>query len=115
MIILDTNVLSALMRQTEQPRTSIWNTSVTVLEIRFGLQILAATKHRTAVLQVFTAISRSETLFSKNDLIPIRRTTVNNKPKCFNYTRCFAPARNRSAMVQIGNEVRGLHPNCWPQ
>ena len=50
MIILDTNVLSALMYLTpdkkvvawldQQPRTSIWTTSVTVLEVRFGLQIM---------------------------------------------------------------------------
>jgi predicted nucleic acid-binding protein len=47
MIILDANVLSALMRQSvdkkvldwhdQQPRTSIWTTSVTILEICFGL------------------------------------------------------------------------------
>jgi len=56
MIILDTNVLSALMRQTpdqkvvvwldRQPRTSIWISSVTVLEVRFGLQIIPAGKRR---------------------------------------------------------------------
>jgi toxin FitB len=48
MILLDTNVLSALMRQRPAPevinwldrqaRTSVWTTSVTVLEIRIGLQ-----------------------------------------------------------------------------
>jgi len=63
MIILDTNVLSALMRQVpdknvvawldRQPRTSIWTTSVTVLEVRFGLQILAGGKRRSALVQAF--------------------------------------------------------------
>src|ERR1041384_1387825 len=63
MIILDTNVLSALMRQTpepevvawldQQPRTSIWTTSITLLEIRFGLQILATGKRRIALIQAF--------------------------------------------------------------
>jgi predicted nucleic acid-binding protein len=63
MIILDTNVLSALMRQTpdenvvawldKQPRTSIWTTSITVLEVRFGLQIMAAGRRRSALLQAF--------------------------------------------------------------
>ena len=63
MIILDTNVLSALMRQTpdqrviewldEQPRTSVWTTSVTVLEIQFGLQILAAGKRRNLLTEAF--------------------------------------------------------------
>jgi toxin FitB len=63
MIILDTNVLSTLMRQTpdqrviawldRQPRTSIWTTSVTVLEIRFGLQIMPSGKRRSTLLQAF--------------------------------------------------------------
>lgn len=66
MIILDTNVLSALMRQTpdpsvvawldQQPRLSIWTTSVTVLEVRFGLQIMASGKRRSAVLQAFESV-----------------------------------------------------------
>jgi toxin FitB len=66
MIILDTNVLSALMRVTpeknvvawldRQPRTSIWTTSVTVLEIRFGLQTMPAGKRRSALLQAFEAV-----------------------------------------------------------
>ena len=57
MIILDTNVLSTLMQKTpdqsvvawldQQPRTSIWTTSVTVLEIRFGLQIMPSGKRRS--------------------------------------------------------------------
>jgi len=68
-IILDTNVLSALMRQTPdhqviawldgQPRTSIWTTSITVLEVRFGLQITPAGKRRSQLLQAFeTALDK---------------------------------------------------------
>lgn len=63
MIILDTNVLSALMRQVpehnvvawldRQPRTSVWTTSVTVFEIQFGLQILATGKRRTLLTEAF--------------------------------------------------------------
>jgi predicted nucleic acid-binding protein len=63
MIILDTNVLSALMRQApdqsvvawldRQPRASVWTTSVTVFEIRFGLQILATGKRRTLLTTAF--------------------------------------------------------------
>ena len=66
MIILDTNVLSALMSVTpdknviawldRQPRTSIWTTSVTVLEVRFGLQIMASGKRRSALLQAFEGV-----------------------------------------------------------
>ena len=66
MIILDTNVLSALMRPApdervvawldRQPRTSIWTTSVTVLEVRYGLQIMAAGKRRSLLLEAFDAL-----------------------------------------------------------
>jgi predicted nucleic acid-binding protein len=66
MIILDTNVLSALMRQTpdrdvvawldRQPRTSVWTTSVTILEVGFGLQILPAGKRRSLLIQAFEAV-----------------------------------------------------------
>jgi len=66
MIILDTNVLSALMTEApdrqviawldKQPRTSIWTTSVTILEIRFGLQILPAGKRRSLLIQAFGAV-----------------------------------------------------------
>jgi predicted nucleic acid-binding protein len=63
MIILDTNVLSALMRVTpdkdvvawldRQPRTSIWTTAITILEVQFGLQIMASGKRRSALEQAF--------------------------------------------------------------
>lgn len=66
MIILDTNVLSALMRQTpdtevvawldRQPRTSVWTTSVTILEVQFGLQILSAGKRRSLLMEAFQAV-----------------------------------------------------------
>ena len=66
MIILDTNVLSALMRQAPdqevidwldaQARSSVWTTAVTVLEIRFGLQILPAGKRRSLLIQAFGAV-----------------------------------------------------------
>jgi predicted nucleic acid-binding protein len=70
MIILDTNVLSALMRQTadknviawldKQPRTSVWTTSVTILEIQFGLQILPAGKRRSLLIEAFHAVLADE-------------------------------------------------------
>jgi predicted nucleic acid-binding protein len=66
MIVLDTNVFSALMQVSpepkviawlnRQPRTSVWTTSVTVFEIRFGLQIMASGKRRTALLQKFESL-----------------------------------------------------------
>ena len=63
MIILDTNVLSALMHQIpdpdvltwldRQPGTSIWTTSVTILEIRYGLQIMTTGKRKSFLWQAF--------------------------------------------------------------
>jgi len=63
MTILDTNVLSALMHVApdknvvawldRQPRASIWISSITVLEIRFGLQIMPGGKRRSALIQSF--------------------------------------------------------------
>jgi predicted nucleic acid-binding protein len=63
MIVLDTNVLSALMQLVpdknvvawldRQPRASIWITSITVLEIRFGLQIMPVGKRRSSLIQSF--------------------------------------------------------------
>jgi toxin FitB len=65
-IVLDTNVLSALMRQEpdtkviawldQQARTSVWTTAVTILEVRFGLQIMAAGKRRSQLLDAFEAV-----------------------------------------------------------
>jgi toxin FitB len=66
MIILDTNVISALMHQTpdpsvvtwldKQPRTSVWTTSVTVLEVRFGLQILPLGRRRSLLIEAFDEV-----------------------------------------------------------
>jgi toxin FitB len=66
MIILDTNVLSALMRHSadkkvvewldEQPRTSIWTSSITILEICYGLQILPSGKRRSGLIQAFESV-----------------------------------------------------------
>jgi predicted nucleic acid-binding protein len=63
MIVLDTNVLSALMQPEPdpqvinwldcQPRTSVWTTSITVFEIRFGLEIMAAGKRRSHLVKAF--------------------------------------------------------------
>ena len=69
MIILDTNVLSALMHRTpeqnvvawldRQPRTSIWTTSITILEIQFGLQKMVGGKRRSALGQAFKEVLAS--------------------------------------------------------
>jgi hypothetical protein len=58
-IVLDTNVLSALMRRAADPVVidwldvqapeSLWTTAITTFEIRFGLQILADGRRRKAL------------------------------------------------------------------
>jgi predicted nucleic acid-binding protein len=64
-IILDTNVLSALMRREAdpvvvawldaQPPESIWTTAITVFEIRFGLEVLAKGRKRKALDEAFAS------------------------------------------------------------
>jgi toxin FitB len=59
MIILDTDVLSEAMRETpdprfgawfdDQPRTTVWTTAISLLEIRFGIERLPAGRRRTAL------------------------------------------------------------------
>jgi toxin FitB len=56
MILLDTNVLSALMRNApdpavvdwldSQPAVSVWTTSITVFEIRTGIDLLEHSRRR---------------------------------------------------------------------
>lgn len=63
MIILDTNILSALMRERpekavekwldEQPRASVWTTSVTIFEIRIGLLTMALGRNRSRLQRQF--------------------------------------------------------------
>lgn len=63
MIILDTNVISALMRKEpekvvtrwldQQPAPSIWITSITVMEIRFGLQTMPTSRRREMMTKAF--------------------------------------------------------------
>jgi predicted nucleic acid-binding protein len=63
MIILDTNILSAVMREVPDPiivewldsqaRESIWTTAITVFEIRLGLSILEKGKRRERLEHTF--------------------------------------------------------------
>jgi toxin FitB len=66
MIILDTNVLSALMRASpdlpvvawldRQPAESVWITTISVFETRFGLGLLPAGKRRRALEAAFSRL-----------------------------------------------------------
>ena len=63
MIILDTNVVSALMQRTpdvavidwlnQQPAESIWLTSITIFETRFGLALLPKGRRRDSLEDAF--------------------------------------------------------------
>ena len=70
MIILDTNVLSALMRQTpeapvvawldRQPAESIWITSVTLFEARLGLVLLPKGRRRQSLEAAFGRLLKDD-------------------------------------------------------
>lgn len=63
MILLDTNVLSALMLREpdatvvawldEQPSQEVWTTAITVFEVRMGLELLAKGRRRARLEQEF--------------------------------------------------------------
>ena len=63
MIVLDTNVISAVMRRQpdpvviawldRQPPESVWTTAVTVFEIHFGLDLLAPGRRRRQLEEAF--------------------------------------------------------------
>ena len=65
MIVLDTNVVSALMQAAPdqtvvawldaQPAESVWTTAVSVFEIRFGLSAMAKGKKQKALHEAFNA------------------------------------------------------------
>ncbi len=65
MIILDTNVISALMRSEPDPVVvrwldglppeSLWTTAITVFEVRLGLEVLAAGRRRRLLEAAFAA------------------------------------------------------------
>ena len=64
MILLDTNVVSALMRRDAdarvvawldgQPAESVWTTSITVFEVRLGLELLATGRRRRLLEEAFS-------------------------------------------------------------
>ena len=66
MIVLDTNVLSALMRVEpdaavvdwldRQPADSVWLSSITVFETRFGVALLPKGRRRAALQQAFERV-----------------------------------------------------------
>lgn len=70
MIILDTNVLSALMRTApeapvlawldRQPAESVWITSITLFEARFGLALLPTGRRRQTLEAAFARLLKDD-------------------------------------------------------
>jgi toxin FitB len=70
MIILDTNVLGALMRAVpdaavvawldRQPADSVWITSITLLEARFGLALLPSGRRRQTLEAAFARLLKED-------------------------------------------------------
>jgi toxin FitB len=70
MIVLDTDVLSAVFRQNPeqvvrawldgQPCSSVWTTSVTIFEVRFGLALMPASRRRNQLQAAFEASVRDD-------------------------------------------------------
>ena len=70
MMILDTNVLSALMQQPPEPQVvawldrqsaeSIWITSVTLFEARYGLELLPAGHRKTTLQEHFGSLLQDD-------------------------------------------------------
>ena len=70
MILLDTNVLSAVMQRApdttvvawldDMPAESVWTTSITVFEIRFGLELLATGRRRRTLEEAFAKALEEE-------------------------------------------------------
>ena len=70
MILLDTNVLSALMQTRPDPAVvgwldsqapeSVWTTAVSVFEIRFGIELLPQTKRRKVLEEAFDGMLRED-------------------------------------------------------
>jgi len=70
MIILDTSVLSALMQQTpdpqvvawldDQPAESIWLSSITLFEARYGLALLASGQRKNILKERFEELLQKD-------------------------------------------------------
>ena len=86
MIVLDTNVLSALMRSTPDPvviawldrqaAESIWITSITIFEARFGLAVMPLGRRRRALDEAFARVMADDLENRVLDLDPAAATTA---------------------------------------
>jgi predicted nucleic acid-binding protein len=85
MIILDTNVLSALMQRRpdttvidwldKQPAEAIWISSITLFESRYGLNLLAEGDRRSALIARFDEILQTD-LANRILVFDVRAATI---------------------------------------
>jgi predicted nucleic acid-binding protein len=86
MIVLDTNVLSALMRSTPDPvviawldrqaAESVWITSITIFEARFGLAVMPLGRRRRALEEAFARVMAEDLENRVLDLDPAAATAA---------------------------------------
>lgn len=94
MIILDTNVLSALMQQQpdpqviswldDQPAESIWISSITLFEARYGLALLASGQRKSMLQERFNQLLQDDLenrvlLFDDNAATEAAQLAANRK------------------------------------
>jgi toxin FitB len=99
-ILLDTNVLSALMRRDadravkswldDQPAESIWTTTITVFEVRTGIELLAQGRRRRQLEQAFAALLEED---------------LGSRVQSFDQTAALAAASMAAARQRVGRPV----------
>ena len=110
MIVLDTNVLSALMQEEPdarvaawlngQPSETIWTTTVTVFEVQFGLGLLAEGKRKRRLERAFL-----EALEEDFD----QRVLVFDQPAALEAARMAAERRAAGRTVDFRDvEIAGI-------
>jgi predicted nucleic acid-binding protein len=100
MIVLDTNVLSALMRDTpdpavvewldHQPTESIWTTSITVFEIRTGIGLLTPSRRRKRLDEIFSQLLDDD---------------LDGRVQFFDLTAAFAAGSIAATQQRVGRAV----------
>lgn len=125
MIILDTNVLSALMQAVPEPKVvawldrqpseSVWITSITVFEARLGLSLLPAGRRRQALEAAFMQLLEEDL---ENRMLPFddaataeaaalaARRQIAGRPADFRDTQIAGIALARRAMLVTRNVRR---------
>ena len=100
MILLDTNVLSALMRREpepavmawldNQPAESIWTTTITVFEVRTGIELLEQGRRRRRLEQAFAELLAED---------------LSDRVQSFDQSAALAAASIAAARQRVGRPV----------